>query len=137
MGLWELNLRGHGAMDHIRAYPDMQVTVTHMVREIEVPCRAARHGDEPVRMLHDFAKGPAPQAMICGNCDDEITAEVVAQMKRPEPKRGDKVIFPDPETHITGFDEDAGTRLNSGAWVCVNRFVYLAPNTWKFMEERS
>lgn len=58
-----------------------QVHVVRMVRHVEVPCIAGRHGPKPVVMLHDMATGSKPRAVVCGGCDEEITHEVTAAMK--------------------------------------------------------
>lgn len=107
-----------------------------MIRRVKVPCMARRHGDEPITILWNKADGPPPRAVICDACDDEITAEVMAKKPRPEPKVGDCVFMPGGELAITGFDEDNGTRLSDGRWVCASRFEYLGPNAWWLTPEK-
>lgn len=119
-----------GGTDHIRANVKMEVLAVKMIREIEVPCRAVRHERGPYRMLHDFAKGAAPFAVICGQCDEEITAEVEVAMK--EPRRHDTVLIGDRELKIVGFCEDDGTRLNNGQRICASKLSYVSERTWRY-----
>jgi hypothetical protein len=50
---------------------------TRMVRAVKVPCVV--HGDE-VLMMHDYASGSVPHAVLCGDCDAAATAQVMAWM---------------------------------------------------------
>lgn len=69
-----------------------EMVAVSMYRIVKVPCLAARHGDEPVTMMYDMASGAVPRAVICGSCDEEVTAEVVARMQAgqvaDEPAKG-------------------------------------------------
>lgn len=111
-----------------------------MIREVQVPCRARRHGDDLITILWNKADGPPPRVVICGACDAqvvaEVAAEVMAKKPRPEPKVGDRVFMPGGELAITGFDEDNGTQLSDGRWVCASRFEYLGPNAWWLTPEK-
>lgn len=51
-------------------------------------------------------------------------------MERPEPKCGDVLIDRGYKTTIDGFDEDRGTRLYDGNWVCISDFVKNAEGAW-------
>jgi hypothetical protein len=48
--------------------PETRVLALQMVREVEVPCHALSHGEAPVKVLHDLAKGPKPRSVFCGDC---------------------------------------------------------------------
>lgn len=43
-------------------------------------------------------------------------------MEFTEPKRGDRLVMGGKETRIYGFDEDHGTHLEDGRWVCISKF---------------
>lgn len=131
LGLWEVHLRSIGGLDMIRAVFGMKVVAVEMYRDVEVPCRAARHEGGPLKIRHNFATGRAPFAVICGNCDDEITAAVVAAMK--EPRRGDTVVMSETEeTKIHGFSDDHGTRLDNGRWICASKLEPIADRRWRY-----
>lgn len=51
--------------------------------------------------------------------------------ERPEPKVGDHVYGRTIQTTIAGFDEDRGTRLNTGAYICASKLDPIGPNAWK------
>lgn len=55
----------------------------------------------------------------------------------PEPKVGDHVYSRTLMTTIAGFDEDRGTRLNTGAWICASMLEYVGPNAWKIKKENT
>lgn len=107
-----------------------------MIREVQVPCRARRHGDDLIAILWNRADGPPPRAVICDACDDQVTAKVMTKRLRPEPRIGDRVLMPGGEPTISGFDEDRGTRLSDGRWVCASRLEYLGPNAWKLATKK-
>lgn len=52
-------------------------------------------------------------------------------MERAEPKVGDKLKDCGRLTEIAGFDEDNGTRLKSGAWVCISEFERGNDGVWR------
>jgi hypothetical protein len=79
--LWDVEVRGPGSVSRITARPDMQVLAVEMYRVFEVPCLMARHEGGPLQMLHNLATGSVPRGVICGACDAECTAEVVARMQ--------------------------------------------------------
>lgn len=43
-------------------------------------------------------------------------------MEIVEPKRGDRLVLNGKETRIYEFDEDHGTHLEDGRWVCISKF---------------
>ena len=51
-------------------------------------------------------------------------------MNRPEPKVGDPLIDRGYRTVIDGFDEEYGTRLRSGGFVCISEFEKNPEGTW-------
>lgn len=47
-----------------------------MYRPVKVPCLVHR---EEVELLYDLASGGTPRAVLCGECDERVTAEVLKQ----------------------------------------------------------
>lgn len=70
----EFGSRGPGGV----TMPAMsEVFAEKMVRKVEVPCVVHR---ENVKMLWNMAAGGTPRAVLCGDCDEKVTAEVMARM---------------------------------------------------------
>lgn len=51
-------------------------------------------------------------------------------MEFVEPKRGDRIFHSGRITTIEGFDEDYGTRLRNGQWVCISDFEKNPDGVW-------
>lgn len=51
-------------------------------------------------------------------------------MERVEPKVGDRLLHGSQITTIEGFDEDHGTYLRSGLWVCMSDFEKNEDGVW-------
>jgi len=51
-------------------------------------------------------------------------------MEYTEPKRGDHIFYNGRITTIDGFDEDSGTRLRDGQWVCISDFEKDEDGIW-------
>lgn len=51
-------------------------------------------------------------------------------MNRDEPKVGDEIVDHGTRTTIDGFDEDHGTWLRSGGWVCMSEFDKDGNGVW-------
>jgi hypothetical protein len=75
-GFWTFELAERPA---VTIPSECDVYATQRYRIVDVPCLI--HKDN-VRMLHDTASGATPRAVICGTCDEAVTAEVVADMAR-------------------------------------------------------
>jgi hypothetical protein len=108
-----------------------EVAAVTMWREVEVPCLAARHEGGLEKLFFNLADGGRPRGVICGECDDEITAEVSDMVK--EPRRGDKVLAPGGrQLTITGFSEDEGTHLSDGSWLCASKLKPAGIRVWEY-----
>lgn len=135
LGLWEVHLRGVGGLDMVRADFGMKVVAVEMYRDVEVPCRAARHDGGPLKIRHNFATGRAPFAVICGRCDDEITAEVEALMQGP--RRGDVVVMDGSAVKISAFRGETDVRLGNGVVIDASKLVSIGDRRWQYDEKRS
>lgn len=58
---------------------DTMLYGVHMYRLVKVPC--VIHRDD-VEFLYDVASGATPRAVLCGDCDAKVTAEVMERMER-------------------------------------------------------
>lgn len=56
---------------------DTLLYAVSMYRLVKVPCVV--HKDD-VALLHDKASGGTPVAVLCGECDEKVTAEVMQMM---------------------------------------------------------
>lgn len=54
-----------------------EVYTVSMFRTVAVPCLVHK---DIVELLFDVASGAVPRAVVCGDCDEKITAEVVQWM---------------------------------------------------------
>jgi hypothetical protein len=52
-------------------------------------------------------------------------------MERPEPKKGDPLIDRGYHTTIYRFDDDLGTGLYNGGWVCISEFEKGEDGVWR------
>lgn len=66
---------------------------------------------------------------------EEKSAPPPPFVERPEPKIGDSVCGRTFQCTIAGFDEDRGTRLSTGAWICASQLEYLATGVWKVKDK--
>ncbi len=131
--------------DGIRATVSKETPVyaVSMIRVVTVPCLV--HKDD-VELLYDAASGASPLGVVCGDCGRETTAQVMRWMAekkaaegapRPEPKVKDKVYVNGGVTAILRFDEDMGTLLASGRWVCASDFEWMSPSVWKYEPKKA
>lgn len=65
-------------LDSVTVPKNVELAVTKMIRALTVPCLGS--GGHEVQCLVDLAVSPRPRAVICGDCDERITAEVIARM---------------------------------------------------------
>lgn len=61
---------------------NVELAATRMVRTVTVRCPV--QGGHDVRVLVDLATSVVPRAVLCGECDERITAQVLANMAAQE-----------------------------------------------------
>jgi hypothetical protein len=116
--------------------PHTPLVAVSMYRPVKVRCLAARHQGGPVEVLFDMATGTPLQGVLCGDCNNEISAEVLAATEQRQPKRGDRVLVGNGgQSVIRRFVDEDEVVLGNGRKIREGDLKYLHGNVWQYEPE--